>query len=173
MGVSGFTSRQSYSGLVAPGQPPRHHHPNHALCKSSSFQESPREHCACVQHNPLVNWSKGSILAWSPTRHASGLGLASSPVSVSCIPQVQPTDLTGVRYIQQVPGHFSASASPLQLRHRSPQRHFSAQGPTLFPVWSRKTGNGKIFSRVSSDWSQSALILPCGYGVHHHSEDTY
>lgn len=48
------------------------------------------------QHNPHLDWQSSSVLTWSPSCHVSCLGLASSPVSVSCLPQVQPADLVGV-----------------------------------------------------------------------------
>ncbi len=48
------------------------------------------------QHNPQVDWSRSQIMSWSQSCHACCLGVASSPVSVSPVLQVEAADLTGV-----------------------------------------------------------------------------
>ncbi len=48
------------------------------------------------QHNPQVDWSRSQIMSWSQSCHACCLGVASSPVSISPVLQVEAADLTGV-----------------------------------------------------------------------------
>ncbi len=95
------------------------------------------------QHNPQVDWSRSQIMSWSQSCHACCLGVASSPVSVSPVLQVEAADLTGVPGVpgsaagfQQVPSHLASSPPSVRLCHRSPPRHFSTSGSPLFPVWS-------------------------------------
>ncbi|KAL1255739.1 hypothetical protein QQF64_013800 [Cirrhinus molitorella] len=49
-----------------------------------------------VQHGPHVDWSRNSVLSWSPSCLASCLGSAPFPGSVCPVFQVAPADLTGV-----------------------------------------------------------------------------
>ncbi len=49
-----------------------------------------------VQHSPHVDWSRSQIMYWSQSCHACCLGVASPPVSVSPVLQVEAADFTGV-----------------------------------------------------------------------------
>ncbi len=49
-----------------------------------------------LKHNPHIDWVNKSILAWSQSCHVSCLGAAFPAVSVSCVSQADPPDLTGV-----------------------------------------------------------------------------
>lgn len=49
-----------------------------------------------LQHNPQVDWSNNSVLAWSLSCHESCLGPAPCPVYVSSVLQVDLADLTRV-----------------------------------------------------------------------------
>ncbi len=49
-----------------------------------------------VQHSPHVDWSRSQIMSWSQSCHACCLGVASPPVSVFPVLQVEAEDLTGV-----------------------------------------------------------------------------
>ncbi len=89
-----------------------------------------------VQHSPHVDWSRSQIMSWSQSCHACCLGVASPPVSVFPVLQVEAEDLTGVpeEYLD-LRLVFSRSRAtslpphrPFDLCHRSPPRHFSAPG---------------------------------------------
>ncbi len=49
-----------------------------------------------LKHNLHIDWVNNSILAWSQSCHVSCLGAAFPAVSVSCVSQADPSDLTGV-----------------------------------------------------------------------------
>ncbi len=49
-----------------------------------------------LKHNPHIDWVNKSILAWSQSCHVSCLGAAFPAVSVSCVSQADPPELTGV-----------------------------------------------------------------------------
>ncbi len=103
---------QTHYCVVISGQSPHHHHSHHT-CVSLSLSgnhceqielliiDSPKAplilgHPWLLKHNPHVDWVNNSILAWSQSCHVSCLGAAFPAFSVSCVPQVDPSDLTGV-----------------------------------------------------------------------------
>jgi transposase InsO family protein len=49
-----------------------------------------------IQHNPQINWSKGTILSWNLSCHVKCLVSAIPPVSSVSVFQEEPGDLTGV-----------------------------------------------------------------------------
>ncbi len=49
-----------------------------------------------LKHNPHIDWVNNYILAWSQPCRVSCLGAAFPAVSVSCVSQADPPDLTGV-----------------------------------------------------------------------------
>ncbi len=49
-----------------------------------------------LKHNPHIDWVNKSILAWSQSCHVSCLVAAFPAVSLSCVSQADPPDLTGI-----------------------------------------------------------------------------
>ncbi len=74
------------------------------------------EHPWLDQHNPQVDWSRSQILSWSQSCHACCLGVASSPVSVSPVLQVEAADLAFVVLEHMAFCFDSSPCAPLSSR---------------------------------------------------------